>query len=75
MFSENPQWIFSFSTAVTLKILLQSTKSYEILWKFGKNPTTGSQDIVQTRKCDADTKADADANEIHTKINNNNNKY
>ena len=22
-------------------------------WKFGKNQTTGSQDIVQTRKCDA----------------------
>ena len=40
-------------------------------WKFGKNPTTGSQDIVQTRKCDSDVDANtyADANGIHTKIN------
>ena len=32
-----------------------------------KNPTTGSQDIVQTRKCHAD--ANTYANGIHIKIN------
>ena len=37
--------------------------------EFGKNPTTGSQDIVQPRKCHADTDADADANGIRAKIN------
>ena len=31
--------------------------------KFGKNQTTGSQDIVHTRKCDTDT------NRIRTKNN------
>ena len=45
------------------------------LWKFGRNPTTGSQGIVQTRKIDADADAnanantDADASGISTKIN------
>ena len=32
-------------------------------WKFGKIPTTGLQDIMQTRECDAD------ANRIRTRIN------
>ena len=27
-------------------------------WKFSKNPTTDSYDVVQTRKCDADAKRD-----------------
>ena len=35
--------------------------------KIGKNPATRSQDIVQTRKCDAET--NAAANGIHNKIN------
>ena len=35
--------------------------------KIGKNPATGSQDIVQTRKCDAE--ANAAANGVHNKIN------
>ena len=53
--------IFSFSTAVTLKIRSRAPKSNLsfvmsqlqciYLWKFIKNPTTGSHDIVQTRKC------------------------
>ena len=30
-------------------------------WKFGKNATTSSQDIVQTRKCDADANDDTNA--------------
>ena len=30
--------------------------------KFGKNPTIGSQGIVQRRKCDANANANADAN-------------
>ena len=34
-------------------------------WKFNKSPTTGSQDIMQTIKCDAN----ADATGIHTKNN------
>ena len=34
-------------------------------WKFDKNPTTGSQDIVQTRKSHTDANAKADANWIH----------
>ena len=38
-------------------------------WKFGKNPNTGSQDIAQGRKCDADANADTNANRIHTKNN------
>ena len=38
-------------------------------WKFGKNPTTGSQDIVQKRKCHADTNANTDAKGIRTKNN------
>ena len=35
-----------------------------------KNPTTGSQDIVQTRKrhADTDANANADVNGIRTKI-------
>ena len=36
-------------------------------WKFSKNPITGSQDIVQTRKCDAN--ANMDAKGICTKSN------
>ena len=38
-------------------------------WNFGKNPKTGSQDFVQTRKCHADADADASINGIRTKIN------
>ena len=53
---------FQFSTAVTLKIKSRSPKSSFICPKFGKNPTTGSQDIMQTRKCQA--KADTDTNKI-----------
>ena len=69
-----------FFTAMTLKIRSRSPKSNQyfvmsqlyIHNKFGKNPTTGSQHFVQTRKCDADTNAHADAdsdtNRICTKI-------
>ena len=55
-----------FSTAVTLKNRLRSPKSNSSLVcpnyiskTFGKNLTTGSQDIVHTRKCRADANADA----------------
>ena len=48
---------------MTLKIRSRRPKSYTFLcyvqiiypWKFGKNPTTGSQYIMQIRKCHADT--------------------
>ena len=66
-----PTWIFSFSTAVTLKIRPRSPQSNQFFcyvpiinpWKIGKSRTTGSQDIMQTKKCHADT------NGIRTKIN------
>ena len=53
------------------------TKIYSVLcyvpimspWKFGKNQTTGSHDVVQTRKFHADADVDANANAIRTKIN------
>ena len=54
-------------TAVTLKIRSRSQKSNQILlfhlYIHENLVTTGSQDIMQTRKCDADD------NMIHTKIN------
>ena len=69
-----PLWNFSFSTPVTLKKLGQSHQIKSVLcyvqiiypWKFGKNPTNGSQVTVQTRTCDANTKGDAKG--IHTEI-------
>ena len=74
--------IFSFSTAITLKIRSWSPKCNKFCYvpiiyplKFGKKATTGSQDTVQTRKCDNDARADANANAdgndnwICTKIN------
>ena len=64
--------IYSFPTAVTLKIKPRSPKSNQFFdmsqlyihanWK---NPNTCSQDIVQTRKWDANV----DPNRIHTNIN------
>ena len=67
--------IFSFSTAVTLKTRSRSPKStgnqfffYVLiiyLCKFGKNPTTGSQDIVQTRKCHANANWIRNKNNIY----------
>ena len=54
---------FQFSTALTMKIRSRSLKSNQFLmsqlhimqyiysWKFGKNPTTSSNYISQTRKC------------------------
>ena len=50
-----PLWIFSFSTAVILKIRSRSPKSIQFFvmsqniypWKFGKNPTTGSQEMCR----------------------------
>ena len=78
-FRENrcPHKNFQFSTAVALKIRAKVNKIESVLcyvpiiypYKFGKNLTTGSQDIVQTRKCDANanTDADASANSIRTK--------
>ena len=35
--------------------------------KFGKDPTTGSDDIVQKRKCQANAYTKANANGVHTK--------
>ena len=65
-------WIFSFSIAVTLKIKSRSPKSNYLCyvpiiypWKFVKDRTTGSKDILQTRMCDAGT----NAGEISTKNN------
>ena len=70
VFSENFHHEISFSTAVTLKIRLRTPKSNHFFYvpiiyplKFGKNRTTASQDIVQTRKCHAN------ANGIDTKSN------
>ena len=61
----SPNRIFSFSTAVTLKIRSSSPKSNHgfvmsqcISLKFGKNPTIGSQDIVEARKSHANAKKD-----------------
>ena len=59
--------IASFSTTVTLKIKSRSPKSNQFICpasmmypcKFGTNPTTGSQDIAQTRKWQANTMANA----------------
>ena len=64
------QWIVSFSIAVTSKIRSRSPECnyyVQIIYpgKFGKNPATGSKDIVQTRKWNSDT----DANGIRTKNN------
>ena len=72
--SPHPQlWFFSFSTAVTWKIRSRSPNSnqflcpnYIYLWKLSKNPTTGSQDIVRTRKCETDADTDINANPVPT---------
>ena len=54
------------SPAVTLKIRSVSVLCYVPIicqWKFGKNLTTGPQDIMQTRKYNTE------ANGIYTNIN------
>ena len=66
-----PPWIFSFLLLWPWKLGQSHQNLISSLlcpnyrsWKFTKNPTNGSQDIVQTRKCEANTNTDANANEI-----------